>query len=94
MEDKTYGAAAYRELGDGRAVWVYRMMYTHKLVIGRVDAPAFDNSWCYKDVASALEAFVMWNPFEQAEPEGWVRHPHSGRRRFPDGDPSSEYIAP
>jgi hypothetical protein len=91
-EDKAFGAAAYRELGDGRALWVYRMIYTYKLVIGRADSPAFDNSWCYANERKALIAFDAWNPLEQIEPEGWVRHPHSGRRRFPDGDPATEYV--
>lgn len=93
-EDKTYGAAAYRELGNGQALWVYRQIYTYKLVIGRIGAAGFDNSWCYTSERKALIAFAAWNPFEQIEPEGWVRHPHSGRRRFPDGDPATEYIAP
>lgn len=92
MEDKTYGATAYRELGDGRALWVYRMNYTYKLVIGHIGSPAFDNSWCYKDLTTCLMNYVAWNPLEQAEPEGWVRHPHTGRRRFPDGDPATEEV--
>jgi hypothetical protein len=93
-EDKTFGAAAYRELGDGRALWVYRMIYTYKLVIGQIGAAGFDNSWCYKNLASATYAFLTWNPLVEAEPTGWVRHPHSGRRRFPDGDPTTEETRP
>jgi hypothetical protein len=85
-------ATLYRELGDGRALWVYRMNYTYKLVIGAVGVPWFDNSWCYKNLAAATVAFVAWNPLEQEEPTGWVRHPHSGRRRFPDGDPATEEV--
>jgi len=28
-----------------------------------------------------------------SEPQGWFRHPNSGRRR-PGGDPSQEYVNP
>ena len=93
MEDKTHGAELYRELGDGRSIWVYRMMYTYKLAIGYTDSAGFDNSWCFKDLRSASIAFALWNPDEQVEPTGWVRHPHTGRRRFPNGDPATEVIA-
>ena len=92
MDDKTHGAVLYRELGDGRSLWVYRMNYTFKLAIGVTDAGGFDNSWCYKDLLTATLAFHAWRPFETPEPEGWVRHPHTGRRRFPDGDPATEEI--
>jgi hypothetical protein len=92
MEDNTHGAVLYRELGDGRSVWVYRMIYTYKLAIGVTGAAGFDNSWCYRNLASATLAFASWNPDEEAEPTGWVRHPHTGRRRFPNGDPATEEI--
>ena len=85
-------AILFRDLRDGRGVWVYPMTFTFKLVIGRVGSPVYDSDWCYKDCASVVIAFAEWNPLETAEPEGWVRHPRSGRRRFPDGDPATEEV--
>ena len=87
-----YGAAFFRDLGDGRGLWVYPMLYTFKLVIGPLGSLSYDDQWCYKDLQDVVTAFTTWNPLEQAEPEGWVRHPPTGRRRFPDGDPATEEV--
>lgn len=87
-----YGAAAFRDLGDGRGLWVYPQLYTFKLVIGKLGSLSYDDGWCYPDLQSVVTAFDSWNPLEVAEPEGWVRHPPTGRRRFPDGDPATEEI--
>jgi len=38
-----------------------------------------------------MVAFALWDPAVMPEPEGWFRHPHSGRRR-PGGDASKEYV--
>jgi hypothetical protein len=86
------GSILFRELGDGRGVWVYPMLYTFKLVIGPLNAGWHNGGWCYKDLPSVVVAFVVWNPVTEPEPDGWVRHPPSGRRRFPDGDPTTEEI--
>jgi hypothetical protein len=86
------GAALWRPVGDGRGLWVYPQLYTFKLVIGAIGAYGYDDHWCYKDFQDAATAFFLWNPLESREPEGWVRHPPSGRRRFPDGDPATEEI--
>jgi len=32
-----------------------------------------------------------WDPAKEQEPQGWMRHPFSGRWR-PGGDASKEYI--
>ena len=87
-----YGALLFPDLGDGRGLWIYRMGYTHKLIIGPIGVPWFDNSWCYATLATATAAFNAWDPSTEVEPVGWVRHPHSGRRCFPDGDPATEEV--
>lgn len=53
--------------------------------MGYVDA--FD----FASTADALEAMDKLKPNE--EPNGWIRHPASGRRR-PEGDASKEFISP
>lgn len=87
-----YGAIAFRDLGDGRAVWIYPMLYTFKIAIGPVDSPGYSDHWCYKDLKSVVSAFALWEPSTEPEPGGWVRHPPTGRRRFPDGDPATEEV--
>ena len=87
-----YGAIAFRDLGDGRAVWIYPMLYTFKIAIGPVDSPGYSDHWCYKDLESVVSAFALWEPSTEPEPGGWVRHPPTGRRRFPDGDPATEEV--
>lgn len=45
--------------------------------------------WCYHDHDAAWRAVLGWNGV--GDPEGWYRHPLTGRRR-PDGTPESEYM--
>jgi hypothetical protein len=88
-----YNALAFRELGDGRGVWIIPMIYTTKLIIGPIGAAGYDDGWCYKTRMRALQAFEEWNPATDKEPTGWVRHPTTGRRRFPNGDPATEVVS-
>jgi hypothetical protein len=41
-----YNALAFRELGDGRGVWIIPMIYTTKLIIGPIGAAGYDDGWC------------------------------------------------
>ena len=85
-------AIAFKDVGDGRGVWIYPMIYTFKIAIGPIGVGWFTDSWCYTTGPKALAALLEWNPLEEPEPEGWVRHPRSGRRRFPNGDPATEEV--
>jgi hypothetical protein len=40
--------------------------------------------WCYADLSTAVHAAERWDG--TGEPEQWIKHPASGRRR-PGGDP-------
>jgi hypothetical protein len=63
-----------------------------RLVIGRIhDRSGYDDGWCYDSLAEALFALAKWNPMEQIEPEGWVKHISTGRRRI-NGDVQFEYL--
>lgn len=91
------GAIAFRDLGAGRGLWIYPMMFTFKLVIGRIGADTYEDGWCYRreymaDFIRVFAAMNAWDPAQEKEPEGWVRHPPTGRRRFPDGDPETEEV--
>jgi len=50
---------------------------------------SYTDVYCYLTPARALEAMRAWNG--EGEPDGWHRHPQTGRRRE-DGDPSRERV--
>lgn len=78
----------------GVEVRVLPMIFTNRVTIGAVDdAYGYDDGWCYNSHEAALAAAEAWDPRTQKEPEGWHRHPRSGRRRV-DGDPATEYVSP
>lgn len=61
-----------------------------RLAIGDPCSPFFDDVWCYQAPQTELawRAALGWDG--EGEPEGWYRHPESGRRR-PGGDAAKEY---
>ena len=68
-------------------------VFTHAIIIGHLgDYDGYGNRWCYANYAKALKGLKEWEEAKFAgEPQGWHRHPDSGRRR-PDGDAEKEYI--
>lgn len=81
----------WRDLPDGRTAWVFPMLFTARLGVGLPHALVLDDFWCYDDPAAAVAAMHAWDG--EGEPDGWHRHPPSGRRR-PNGDRTQEHIAP
>ncbi len=80
-----------RELSDGRAVFLMPMIAGNlRLAIGDPGSPFFDDGWCYQAEQTELawRAAPGWDG--EGEPEGWYRHPETGRRR-PGGDAAKEY---
>ncbi len=83
-----------RTLNDGRVVYLMPMLFGNLRLAVSPDAEAqwFDNHvYCYHDHDAAWRAALGWDG--EGEPEGWYKHPPTGRRR-PDGTPESEFIAP
>jgi hypothetical protein len=86
-----------RVLPDGRGVYLLPMLFgAMNLSIGPHGAWWFDDTWQYTaDTPGGLDAgwraALGWDG--QGEPEGWYRHPQSGRRR-PGGDPAKEFVRP
>lgn len=78
-------------LYDNGLEWVvYPMIYTARLCVGPPeDRTGYDDAWCYGSLEAALAAARAWDG--KGDPEGWHRHPASGRRR-PGGDPKLEFI--
>lgn len=80
---------------DGTYAVIKALMFHYTIIYGALgDVYGYDNRWCYGDrLAPVQAALAAWDYPEQKEPEGWQRHPDTGRRR-PNGDPSKEYIDP
>ncbi len=80
-----------RILDEHNYLYVARMTFG-KGRLYRVYDEEIEDQWCYETYAGAIAALTVWNPSDESpEPEGWMRHPTSGRRR-PDGDKTKEYI--
>ena len=81
--------------GDGEYVAYYRLMFHWTMIRGHLDITwGYGDRWCYgSDPGDVTQRFAEWKArgFE-GEPEGWTRHPKSGRRRV-EGDPATEYVA-
>lgn len=77
-----------KPIGDDRWAAIQPLLFTHSLVTGHVgDRSSIDDRWCYHNYSSAHAALEAWDG--TGEPQGWHRHPGSGRRRK-DG---VEYVA-
>jgi hypothetical protein len=80
-----------RRLHDGRDVAVVPFLFTWAVIVGRDIAGSsfYDDRWCYRSSEAAIRAATLWDG--TGEPEGWHRHPFSGRRRE-NGDPATEVV--
>jgi len=77
-----------RDLGDGRWAGLSDFMFTCAIIVGKIgDRSGYDDRWCYENRNAAALALVQWDG--TGEPEGWHRHPASGRRRR---DGMEEYV--
>lgn len=83
------GFLGIRKAEPGYWVAVYRYAFTVAIVKGRMfDCYELADRWCYSEAAAAVEAFAAWDGFT-GEPDGWVKHPASGRCRY-DSDPNRQ----
>ena len=98
---QAFGWAAHRAGGDylwtqalpdGRAVFLMPLFGGNlRLGIGELGSPCLDDVWCYQAPQTDLawRAALGWDG--DGEPEGWYRHPDTGRRR-PGGEASKEVV--
>jgi hypothetical protein len=79
-----------KPLPNGRWAALLPLMFTTAIVTGKIgDKFGYDDRWCYENKALAEAALNIWGG--TGEPEGWNRHPTSGRRRV-GGDASKEWV--
>jgi hypothetical protein len=84
-------AAAYdvmRQLPDGRWCGVVRLLFHWTLHVD-IDWSGYADRYCYREKLDAVRALKEWDG--TGDPEGWHRHPPSGRRRDSEGN---EWVAP
>lgn len=81
-----------KELADGRDIVVVPLAHGYAAICtSRRNSPFRDGYWQYQRATTALAAAEAWDG--TGEPDGWYRHPATGRRR-PDGDPEREVFWP
>ncbi len=80
---------ARRVLNDGRILELWRMVFSFRLTVTlpENDGICWEDAWCYTSQIDGLMAFALWDG--RGEPNGWNKHPTSGRWRQ-DGTPASE----
>lgn len=78
-----------KQLPDGRLCGVLRLLY-HWTMHVDIDPCGYRERYCYKSLPDAIIALDKWDG--TGDPEGWHRHPESGRRR--DLETGQEWIAP
>jgi hypothetical protein len=79
---------------ERRWVGIMPLAYTTAIAVGPLfDKDSVTERWCYHTPHAAMDALMEWLTVRHGdgEPEGWHRHPRSGRRR-PDGDAAREYV--
>ena len=86
------GYTNYTRFANGRDAAITRMIFTHA-ILADLTKWGYGDRWCFSSLAKAVQALDDWNGEEGTEPQGWHRHPDTGRRR-PDGDATREYVEP
>lgn len=70
---------------DGSDAAIMPLMFTAAIVSDLTDW-GYGDRWCYKTYEAAKAALEAWDG--EGEPDGWHRHPMTGRRR----ENGKEYI--
>lgn len=86
------GYTDYRRFANGRDAAITRLMFTFA-ILADLTQWGYGERWCYHTYRDARAALDAWLGEDGTEPQGWHRHPDTGRRRE-NGDPSTEVIAP
>ena len=94
--ESQYPRAIIEKIDDERLVMIDRLMFHCTIKWGLIGdvVNGYEDRWCFSpDLSHVKACFEEWKGrgFE-GEPNGWRRHPSTGRRRNDVGDPASEYI--
>ncbi|MFL9933635.1 hypothetical protein P0D88_31565 [Paraburkholderia sp. RL18-103-BIB-C] len=78
----------HRRFPSGRDACIVRSGSSYA-ILADITPDWYGDRWCYDTYERARLALEAWDGGDHTEPQGWSRHPNSGRRR-PDGDASKE----
>ena len=78
---------------DDSVVGVITTVVGQGQIIRSLDDTSVNDRWSYWTVAAALTHYLAWIDSDRDEPNGWIRHQPSNRRRE-DGDPTREEVRP
>lgn len=87
-----WGLTTWRVFDDGRVAVVLPGIFAYLLCVSSPDSWRLgcrDDVFTYTHAALAQAALEEWDG--AGEPDGWIRHQPSNRRR-PDGDASREFV--
>lgn len=87
-----HGYTGYTTYPSGRDACIARFAFTFAILADMTPDGGHGERWCYDTIGQARAALEAWNGEHDTEPQGWHRHPATGRRR-PDGDAAREYTA-
>jgi hypothetical protein len=57
------------------------MTYDKGCLCADLNIDGYDDSWCYDTLDKAIAAKGAWDSEVQKEPDGWMRHINTPRRR-------------
>lgn len=80
-----------RQLEDGTWLAVAPMTYGKGRLFIELDAVGFADCYCYPSVPAAIDAMQRYDQNSETVPDGWVKHPATGRFR-PEGDSEKEVV--
>lgn len=75
------GYSSWRMLEDGTILAVGSMLFNNGRLFIDVNHHGYDDCYCYDSVELAHQSMMSFDEHKDAEPEGWKRHPSTGRRR-------------
>jgi len=84
------GYTAWRVLPDG-IIAVGTMAFGNGRLFMDIHSYGYEDCYCYDSLELAHASMLAYDPESGVEPQGWKRHPFSGRRRE-GGDASKEYV--
>lgn len=85
------GYTDYVEMANGRDACITRLLFTHA-ILADIEPWGYGDRWCFDSYRAALAGLRAWVAAGgEGEPQGWRRHPDSGRRRE-GGDPNKETL--
>lgn len=73
-----------QEKSDAGIVAIYEFLWSFAILSG-VSRDGYEDRWCYPTYEAARTALDRWDGADNTEPEGWHRHPNTGRRVDEDG---------